>query len=584
MGTISPVAVHEFLNRDLDDWDWLKRLTRAELWDILRTFHPVPQFVTRPRKHQLVAFILGVMWDQFLFFLDAGTGKTKLLIDILEYRRRLGQDITSLVLVPNVANIDNWVEQVETHAYDLKVVPLFGSSKARWAEWDAEPDGDLYIVNYQGLQAMVAELVRDGSNKRRHRKRQPKLIRKLGKRVNCVILDESQNCKNHQSVNYSCLNALSRFVSLRYGSTGTPFGKNPLDLWSQFKLVDSGETLSKSIGVFQNAFFTEKFNGWSFEWKFLKRKKKKLNQMLRHRSISYEDTECGDLPPNLDIKVLVPVGKTAAKYYKQVIDEAIDLAQEDVKETKNSFIRMRQITSGFLGVKGEQTGAKFEIAFPENPKVDQVLELLDEFPIKDKVIIFHEYIYTGKMIAQRLKKEKIRHVTLNGQMSSDDQREAVRLFKTDPRYSVLVANWRSGGTGLNLQIANRVIYVESPVSPIHRRQSFKRVVRIGQNKHTFIYDIVAKGSADEKILASLKDGRDLQQDLLGNRRKRMQLLQSFKLQGYRNRTAVYSDRPTTKEARNGNTRRQQQVASRRTRETRRRDHSRYHRARRTSRR
>ncbi len=79
----------------------------------------------------------------------------------------------------------------------------------------------------------------------------------------------------------------------------------------------------------------------------------------------------------------------------------------------------------------------------------------------------------------------------------------------EPDCRILVANSVSGGTGLNLQIANYVIFYESPVSPIHRLQAEWRCYRAGQTKAVFIYDLVVAESVDEKILEFIKEGKNL---------------------------------------------------------------------------
>jgi len=83
-------------------------------------------------------------------------------------------------------------------------------------------------------------------------------------------------------------------------------------------------------------------------------------------------------------------------------------------------------------------------------------------------------------------------------------------FQTNPYTKVLVANSKSGGAGLNLQVANYAIFYESPVSPIVRQQAERRCHRDGQQHSTvFLYDLYVAHSIEEKILRYLSQGEDL---------------------------------------------------------------------------
>ena len=82
-------------------------------------------------------------------------------------------------------------------------------------------------------------------------------------------------------------------------------------------------------------------------------------------------------------------------------------ANGKVTEVQNIFMQMRQLSSGFIRVKTEE-GERIDIDFPENPKLDYLLELIDEFPSTKKMVVFHEFIHTGGVISEALKKKKLK--------------------------------------------------------------------------------------------------------------------------------------------------------------------------------
>jgi SNF2 family DNA or RNA helicase len=203
--------------------------------------------------------------------------------------------------------------------------------------------------------------------------------------------------------------------------------------------------------------------------------------------------------------------------YYQVELTKLRKARGNWREIKASFIRMRQLSSGFLGLKNDETGERAEIEFPENPKIDELLNIIDAMPTDAKIIVFHEYVLTGKRISQALKAAKIPHARLYG--GQKNPKHELRKFQTDPACKAIVINNHSGSMMLNLQAANYVAFVESSVRPIIRMQAERRARRGGQiAKRVFIYDIVAKtpsgNSVDEKILAWLAEGKNLMRDVL----------------------------------------------------------------------
>ena len=99
--------------------------------------------------------------------------------------------------------------------------------------------------------------------------------------------------------------------------------------------------------------------------------------------------------------------------------------------------------------------------------------------------------------------------------ATKDKIGAKNEFVNNKSTRIFVVNSKSGGTALNLQIANYVIYFESPVSAIVRSQSEKRCHRTGQTKRTFIYDLIVGGSIEEKVLEYVKEGKNLLKTLVG---------------------------------------------------------------------
>ena len=500
----------EFLDQKVESWTWLKSVPAEELIEEIEEVCKGFKFKTKPFKHQLASFLAGVYNPCFLFFLDMGLGKTKIVLDLLTYYRQQGLAKSILVVAPTSV-IDTWVsEQVKEHSR-FKAIDLMGSKSERMLKLTQK--ADIYVINFQGLQVLMTEIRKD----RRKRKRVPiaSLINKMADKFDSIIVDESHFIKNRTSLTFKLVNELAKTCSIRYLLSGTPMARDPSDLWSQFYVADRGESLHPNFGFFRETFFTVKPSFWGGEdWQFNKKLNLILHKKIANKSIRFRETEANDLPERLYQKILLPLPKEAAPYYSQCIDGLIQMKTGDLK-VGNVFIRLRMITSGFLEFTDEDSGERQSFVFDENPKLEALWELLDSS--EGKFVVFHEFIKSGEMIASMLKEKKIKCVRLFG--GSKDKKGSVDAFKTDPRCRVLVANSQSGGFGLNLQVARYVVFFETPVSPIVRKQAEKRVHRTGQTKTVWIYDLAIKKSIDEKILEYLAKGEDLFQSLIEGRTK-----------------------------------------------------------------
>lgn len=320
------------------------------------------------------------------------------------------------------------------------------------------------------------------------------------------------NChtvKGYDSIIFNICKYLSNKYKYRYGLTGTPTSRNLEDLWSQFYLIDCGETLGKTISFYRQAFFEKKKNYWGgYDYKINKEKKALLMKIIKNSSIAYKDTEVLDLPEKINIKKHINIAKQQNDFYKKAVDGIIE-AKGDITLLENSFIKLRQITSGFVNFVSNE-GDSVKIIFDENPKLNALLSILEEIG-EEKLVVFNEYTITGDIICSRLEQEKIGYERLYG--DTEDKYETMQRFLNEKDCRVYVVNSKSGAMSLNLQKAHYQVYFESPVSPITREQSECRLFRLGQKHRVFIYDFIIKNTIDEKILGFIAEGKDIYKEI-----------------------------------------------------------------------
>lgn len=507
---ISKRAVQAYLGREFSSFEWMKRLPREVLLAEMARFKVPPKFKTEDWLHQLVCHYIGMCEPRFLFLLDMGLGKSKIISDLVTQALRERRLNHALVLVPRLVNIDSWGDALADHS-DLEANLVTVEEIEAKRELLLRPTGDITVIDYMGLQWALSRKVKGkkGANKLEP---DPALVAKAQRLYNFLGIDESHKLRNPDSLWFSLVDQLSATSRQVYATTGTLFGRSPEELWPQFKLVDRGETFGENKGLFHGAFFKAKQSPWKgavFEYD--KSKTRLLNRMIAHRSVRYDEDEVSDLPPLMRHKIQMDMGVDQNEHYLRALEGIIN-AGGDPRALEAPWIRMRQLTSGYL--KWRDANGDHLLHFKHNPKLEMLVRLVDEAIGSSKVIVCYDYTDTGALICKRLKAEGINHEWFYG--GTKDKPGSRRRFLNDPECKVFVMNSEAGGTGNDglQKVARYMIFFESPSPVITRKQTEKRIHRPGMGGQAFIYDLVMRKTVDAGILKALGEGRDLYDDVM----------------------------------------------------------------------
>lgn len=120
-------------------------------------------------------------------------------------------------------------------------------------------------------------------------------------------------------------------------------------------------------------------------------------------------------------------------------------------------------------------------------------------------VIFYNYIDTGNEL------EEIAHKVLPKEAKVwriDGSHHEIPTADTIGEYDVVLAQWQSGGEGLNLQMTTQMVMVEPTYSYVIWHQAKKRIHRIGQDKPVFYHALFARGTIEEDILKCIREKRD----------------------------------------------------------------------------
>jgi superfamily II DNA or RNA helicase len=137
-------------------------------------------------------------------------------------------------------------------------------------------------------------------------------------------------------------------------------------------------------------------------------------------------------------------------------------------------------------------------AFGEKLRV--LFELLDQ-NLSEKFVVFAqpiETVYTlQRRLEQRLGQGSVSLIV--GGQDTNERKSAIARFVEDRNARVLISS-RSGGEGINLQVARRLVHFDIPWNPMEMEQRVGRIHRYGSADTVIVDTFVLAGSREERVL------------------------------------------------------------------------------------
>jgi len=418
-------------------------------------------------NHQKLALEYMRLNDSFALFMEQGVGKTlPTLCRILDLFK--SGDIENALIVAPKATLGAWYRDMELFEPHEKSILQRG----------------ITVINYDSVW-----------------RKNKGFDRPWG----CIVLDESHKIKNRTSRRASFLLKLSLKSKYRYILTGTPISNGQLEnIWSQFAFLKpvliKGRVASEIFGTYRQ--FEDRYcvlNQWWKPYKYLR--VDELQEIIAEHSYRVTKAECTDLPEKLPDELFEIELKEKALYKELHKTSAIEDMDVLAENPLARMTKLRQICSGFLNTGKEIYELKCE-------KLEVLEDFLDGW--EKKLVIFCEFKHSIKVVSDLLTRLKIKHVILDGEQKN---KQIWREFQNDPKIQVIICQYQSASTGIDLYAADTMIFYEPTLSSNTLEQAKDRIHRIGQqNKCSYIH-FVTKGTIEEAIYEALKRYSDFGQKL-----------------------------------------------------------------------
>lgn len=463
-------------------------------------------YKTQPYEHQRQALIKGAKLKNFAYFMEMGTGKTKVAIDNAAYLFKEKQIQLVIVIAPNSV-YQNWIKEIETHC-PVEDYNIFVHKVDKKFQYLADKL-NFYLINVEAFshQSGVQTLM--------------PILLNLG-RYTMMILDESTTIKNREAKRTKAICKLGTMAGYKRILTGSPITKSPLDLYTQCSFLSPSLLGFKSFLSFRNRYCMMEPIPVSNDRVIMIPKYfinlHELEDKLKSFSYRVRKEDCLDLPEKIYQQRFVEFTIEQKRVYKQMQEQAFAIIQDQEVSFANKLtemLKLHQVCNGFL-----KTNEGAIVELEDCPKLKELIKVIEEGD--GKFIIWANYIHNIESICKLLKKlygdKSV--VSIYGAVSVEDRTIAVNKFQSDPDIKFFVGNPTTGGYGLTLTAASYVVYFSNSYNLEVRQQSEDRAHRIGQKKNVTYVDILMRNSIDMLIISALQRKIKISAETLGEEVKR----------------------------------------------------------------
>ena len=474
------------------------------------------KFKTKPYAHQITA--LEKSWNKahFAYFMEMGTGKSKVLIDNIAMLYDKGKINGALIVAPKGV-YQNWFDieipnHLPTHIEKKMVLwkaSFMKDNKIVSKEVDAlfETGTDLHIL-VMNVESLSTKNGVTFANKF------------LSCHETLMAIDESTTIKNPDAIRTKSIVQLGRSAKYRRILTGSPVTKSPLDLYKQCEFLDEGLLDYTSYYAFKTRYAvlrTANFGGRSVQIVVGYRNLDELSERIEKFSYRVLKEDCLDLPSYSFTKRIIQLSKEQKKIYDSMKQLALAQLGGKLMTTATALVqlmRLHQITCGHFK-SDDGTTQKIK-----NERLDALMDILSE--VENKAVIWAHYKYDIEIIVEAIKKEygPDSYVTYYGDTPSEIRQNNIKLFQDEnSKVRFLIGTPQTGGYGITLTAGNVMIYYSNGYDLEKRTQSEARINRAGQKRKMTYIDIIAEDTVDEKIVDALRKKIDIASKVMGEELK-----------------------------------------------------------------
>ena len=419
-------------------------------------------------------------------FLEMGLGKTVITLTAIDELMNDSFEVSRvLVIAPLRVAEDTWSRESNKwdHLKHLKISKILGSAADRIRALKTQ--ADIYVINRENVVWLVEYL-------EENRMKWP---------FDMVVIDELSSFKNNQAKRFKALRRMRPAIDRIVGLTGTPAANSLMDLWAEMYLLDRGERLGRTLTAYRGNWFRPGYgNGYvTYKWEPRRGALEAITKRIADITVSMKAEDYLTLPDKVESTIEVSLDEKGLKAYKEMEKESlIELEGEEIAALDAAAVmsKLLQMANGFIYDEAHNPRHIHEA------KLDALGEILEA--AESPVLVYYNFQADKDAILSRFHDARL--------LENDSTIEEWNKGKI----KILLAHPASAGYGLNLQDGGHIMaWYGLPWSLEQYLQAVARLQRQGQKYPVMVYHLIAKGTVDEQVVASLSK-KDMTQSALIN--------------------------------------------------------------------
>ena len=469
------------------------------------------KFKTKPYAHQIKALERSWNKEFFAYFMEMGTGKSKVLLDNCAMLYDKGE-INGLLLVAPKGVYKNWYEQeIPQHLPDhieTKVVLWKTSDKSgeqvKKLNTLFAPGTDFHIL-IMNVEAFSYPFGCEFAK------------RFLNSHKAMMAIDESTTIKTPKAKRTGNILKLKPLTKYRRILTGSPITNSPLDLWSQAQFLDAWLLGFDSFWAYRAHYCVMKTMNLGSRTISVpvgpnRRNLPDLEKKIALFSERVLKDDCLDLPAKTYVTRHIQLTDIQKKLYNEMRKYAISELEGKVCSTSTVMVQLLRLHQISCGYHAADDGKIQELP------CNRLTELMDIiYELSGKVVIWSFYQKDVQRIIGEIKKQHGENSVVDyyGLTPQEDRQNNIKRFQEDPECRFFVGTTQTGGYGITLTSGSTMIYYSNGYDLEKRLQSEARIDRIGQTKPMTYIDLVADETIDLKVQKSLRNKMNIATEVMG---------------------------------------------------------------------
>lgn len=422
---------------------------------ILHNYDWPCEYPSGPFDHQRDSSAFMTLHQRCFVLLDMGLGKSLAALWAADYLMKIGA-VRKVLILATLSCLDaTWYREIFRNLMHRHAVVVHGTKQQRMAA--LAEDVDFFIMNHHGMLVMHDELP--------HRSD-----------IDLIIVDEAAMLRNGQTQIYKRFKKYLQPQHRLWMLTGKPCPNGPTDAWALARLVAPARVPQ---------FFTRwkdetMFKVSMFKWVPRPGSTQRMHDAMQP-AIRFEKKDCLDLPPTIYQDRQVKMSPMQETWYETMRKQLVVYAREHQVTAVNAAILLGKLLQICAGAVKTDEGEYLGLDLSERLSV--LDECIDEAAAK--VLVFVPYIGAMRGVLAHLKK---RHsvALIDGSTSRAQRKEIIAAFVDHKDPHIIVAHPKVAAHGLNLTVADTIVWY----SPVHSldiyEQANERMARPGQKLTTNI--------------------------------------------------------------------------------------------------